>query len=247
MASRRFEAPWPGESQCTPCPHTPPYLPWYPPPCPPQMLPSCFPIIIYIYTPHTTSLSHSNAPIHIVYQPCPPTPYFRFFGPFLAIPLLPVPSPIIPHPFPLLFKALHSLPGPFHPPAPAFPPAPIFAFLDNLWTLFCMYFFSISFTNVYTWLLALNIDNLTAFLGCNHCQSRGNRLAVFTGTRPQKKRPKIHTYSLIYTIYTLYGICTVGRLCGSLLQPAIDSRSGCIATWSDQALRKSDHWSGGNR
>jgi len=88
----------------------------------------------HLYTPHhlfiPSKCSHSYCVPALPL--CPSAPYFRFFGPFFAIPLLPVPSSIIAHPFPLPFKALHPLPGPFHPPAPAFPLAPIFAFLDDL-------------------------------------------------------------------------------------------------------------------
>jgi hypothetical protein len=132
-----------------PLPSYPPYLPSYLPPCPLQMLPFCFPIITYIYTSHTDSFIPSQCSYSYCIPAQPPYPHFRFFRPFLAIPLLPVPSPIIAHPSPLLFKAPYFLPGPFHPPAPACPPAPNFAFLDNLWTLFCMYFFSISSTHVH--------------------------------------------------------------------------------------------------
>src|ERR1700728_2248985 len=107
-------------------------------PYPFQAHPFYFPIILYLSTFSTDSLSHPNAPIHIVYWPCPPTPHFRFFGLFLAISLLSAPSPTILYSLLLFLKAFHSLPGPSHPPAPL-PPFSLF------WMLFGCFIACISF------------------------------------------------------------------------------------------------------
>jgi hypothetical protein len=89
---------------CTPCP------PLYLPPYTPQLPPFYLPTFIYQYTFSTDFFPHPNVPIHIVYQPCPLTPHFRFFESFLAIPLLPVPSPTTTHLLPLFSNALYFLP-----------------------------------------------------------------------------------------------------------------------------------------
>ena len=146
-----------------PLPLCSPYLPSYPP----QLPPFYFPTLLYLHTFSNDFLFHPNAPIHIVYQPCPPTPHFCFFGPFLAIPLLPVPSPTIQYLLQLISKAFYPLLDPSYPPTPACPPpAPIFTFLNNLWTLFCMNFCSYLHIHVHTLCVVLNTRYLTAFFGC---------------------------------------------------------------------------------
>ena len=63
-----------------PLPSSSSYPHSYLPPYPFQEHPFYIPIILYLYTFSTDSLPHPNAPIHIVYWACPPTPHFRFFG-----------------------------------------------------------------------------------------------------------------------------------------------------------------------
>ena len=213
-----------------PLPSSSSYPHSYLPPYPFQEHPFYIPIILYLYTFSTDSLPHPNAPIHIVYWACPPTPHFRFFGLFLAISLLSALSPTILYPLLLFIKALHSLPGPSHPPAPACPPAPIFAFLDAFLMFYCMYFFPILYIHVHISLLALNRENPTAILGCNQLPGQGQWIANFCRKKAPKKRPKIHIYPLIHTIYIPYGTYALGRPCGSLLHPPIGSSMGCTAT-----------------
>ena len=133
-----------------PLPFSSSYPHSYLPPYPFQEHPFYLPIILYLYTFSTDSLSHPNAPIHILYWACPPTPHFRFFGLFLAISLLSALSPTILYPLLLFIKALHLLPGPSHPPAPACPPTPHFAFLPIYGHLFSIHLYCISFIHVYT-------------------------------------------------------------------------------------------------
>ena len=186
-----------------------------------------YPIPIYIlhrlFTP-------SKCPHSYCILGLPPTPHFRFFGLFLAISLLSALSPTILYPLLLFIKALHSLPGPSHPPAPACPPAPIFAFLDAFLMFYCMYFFPILYIHVHISLLALNRENPTAILGCNQLPGQEQWIANFCRKKAPKKRPKIHIYPLIHTIYIPYGTYALGRPCGSLLHPPIGSSMGCTAT-----------------
>jgi hypothetical protein len=142
MVSRHFVMPWLCESQWTPCPHVPPTSLHISLLALPKWSPSIFSSSHTFIHSTVSFLSHPNAPVHIVYQPYPPTPHFRFFGPILAIPLLPAPSPTNLHPLQLFLKALYYLLSPFHSPAPVCPPAPIFAFLGHLWTLFACISFS---------------------------------------------------------------------------------------------------------
>ena len=123
-------------AQIDPLPSCFPYPPSYLPPYPLPLLPFYFPTLLFQYTYSTDFPSHPNAPIHIVYQSCPPTPHFRFFGSFLAITLLPAPSLTIIYLLQLFLKACYPLPDPFHSPAPTCPPVPIFAFLNDLWAFF---------------------------------------------------------------------------------------------------------------
>ena len=124
-----------------PLPSSSSYPHSYLPPYPFQEHPFYLPIILYLYTFSTDSLPHPNAPIHIVYWACPPTPHFRFFGLFLAISLLSALSPTILYPLLLFIKALHSLPGPSHPPAPACPHFRFFErFFDVLLHVFLSHF-----------------------------------------------------------------------------------------------------------
>src|ERR1700683_4226163 len=101
----RYQA-W-GSKTPGPYPPPPPTLS-YLPPYPFQEHPFYLPIILYLYTSSTNSLSHPNVPIHIVYWACPPTPHFRFFGVFFAIYLLSSLSPTFLYPLLLFIKALHS-------------------------------------------------------------------------------------------------------------------------------------------
>src|SRR5882762_10185190 len=76
-------------------------------------------------------LSHPNAPIHIVYQPCPLNPHFRIFGPFLAIPPA---TTILPHPSTTPTTTFQSSPPPSWPipfPCPCLPPCSHFRFFGR--------------------------------------------------------------------------------------------------------------------
>jgi len=116
-----------------PLPLSSPYPPSYPtylplPNCPPSISPLSY---TYIH-PTKTFCSISMPPFILYTSPAPPTPHFRFFGPFLPIPLLQVPSPTIIYLFQLIPNAfypcmIHHTPLPL--PAS---PAPIFAF----WTIY---------------------------------------------------------------------------------------------------------------
>src|ERR1700683_3660641 len=121
-------------------PYLPPYLPSYPP----QLPPFYFPTLLYLHTFSNDFLFHPNAPIHIVYQPCPPTPHFRFFGPFLAAPLLPVPPPTIQCLLQLISKAFYPLLDPSYPPTPACPPCPHFRFSEQFMNAFLHEFLFLS-------------------------------------------------------------------------------------------------------
>jgi hypothetical protein len=102
--------------------------------------------------------------------------------------------------------------------------------LDAFLMFYCMYFFPILYIHVHISLLALNRENPTAILGCNQLPGQGQWIANFCRKKAPKKRPKIHIYPLIHTIYIPYGTYALGRPCGSLLHPPIGSSMGCTAT-----------------
>ena len=77
----------------------------------------------------------------------PSLPFFAFFGSFLAIPLLPAPSSIITHLFPLFSKAFSPLPGSPYSPTPTCPPCPHFRFFEQFMDAFLHVFL---FHSIYT-------------------------------------------------------------------------------------------------
>src|ERR1700683_3974779 len=104
---------------------------------------------IHMYIPHPLFYSIPIPPFILYAGPASLPPNFAFFGHFLAISLLPAPSPTTLYPFLLFAKALHFYPGPSHPPAPACPPTLIFAFLGDFWMLYCIYLFLILYIHVH--------------------------------------------------------------------------------------------------
>src|SRR5882724_6780148 len=105
METRRFEIPWPGEPQWTPCPHAPPtYLHISLPlvsDCSLFISPSCY---THIHLP-PMFFHPQNTPNCIPILPCPLPYHFAFFRSFIAISLLPAPSPTIIYPLILFTKA----------------------------------------------------------------------------------------------------------------------------------------------
>jgi hypothetical protein len=128
----------------------PPLPPFISPSLPSPAAPFYFPTLLYKYTSSTDFFSHPNAPFILYTSPAPLPLIFAFLNHFLAIPLLPAPSPTITHLLPLFPNALYPLPDPSYPPAPACSPSPHFRFLTDLWTLFGMYFCSNLSIHVHT-------------------------------------------------------------------------------------------------
>ena len=133
-----------------PLPSCPPYLPSYLPPYPLQLPPSIFPLFYTIIHPPPTFFPIPMPPFILYTSPAPLPLIFAFLNHFLAIPLLPAPSPTITHLLPLFPNALYPLPDPSYPPAPACSPSPHFRILTDLWTLFGMYFCSNLSIHVHT-------------------------------------------------------------------------------------------------
>ena len=148
MESRRFVIPWLGESKWTPVPHAPPTslstsLPTLPN-CPPPISPRLY---TYIHPP--TTFFFPSQCLHSYCIPALPPflPFFAFFSSFLAIPLLPAPSSIIIHLFPLFSKAFSPLPDPPYSPTPACPPLPPFSLF---WTIYGRFLHVFLFHSIYT-------------------------------------------------------------------------------------------------
>src|ERR1700729_142394 len=229
MESRRFEFPWSGEPKWTPYP---------PPPLTPihislptlsKNTPSISPLsYTYIHSPPT--LYPIQMPPFILYTgPAPYPPFSLFWTVFSHLPAIST----LPHHFISIAIVYQSSPftsWPIPSPCPCLPPAPIFAFLDAFLMFYCMYFFPILYIHVHISLLALNRENPTAILGCNQLPGQEQSIANFCRKKAPKKRPKIHIYPLIHTIYIPYGTYALGRPCGSLLHPPIGSSMGCTAT-----------------
>ena len=131
-------------------PSCPPYLPSYLPPYPLQLPPSISPLFYTNIHPPPTFFPIPMPPFILYTSPAPLPLIFAFLNHFLAIPLLPAPSPTITHLLPLFPNALYPLPDPSYPPAPACSPSPHFRFLTDLWTLFGMYFCSNLSIHVHT-------------------------------------------------------------------------------------------------
>jgi hypothetical protein len=140
MATRRFEVPWPGEPQWTPCPHAPPtYLHISLPlvsNCSPFISPPCY---TYIHS-QPTFFYPKNPPNCIPILPCPLPYHFAFLDHLWS-------SPCYQHPPLPLHIHLHCLSGLstpclIHPiPLPLPAPLPPFSlFLADLWTLFACIF-----------------------------------------------------------------------------------------------------------
>ena len=126
-----------------PLPSSSSYPHSYLPPYPFQEHPFYLPIILYLYTSSTNSLSHPNVPIHIVYWACPPTPFSLFWTVFSHLPAIST----LPHHFisiAIVYQGspFTSWPIPF--PCPCLPPCPHFRFfgrfLDALLHVFLSHF-----------------------------------------------------------------------------------------------------------
>src|SRR6202050_4992811 len=161
--------------------------------------------------------------------PCltPSHPHFRFFWIIYGFYFAHIP---IPHNSTYLFIVFQSPPIPWMippPPTPACPPnpTPIFAFLKHLWTHFCRHFYPIPLIHVHIWVLALNREYLTTFFECNKLPWKEKWITFYGRKKAPKKRPNIHTYSLVHNKGIPYSMHAAGRPCGSILQPAVDSRA----------------------
>jgi len=105
----------------------PPPPPSFTPPLFPKLLSLYFLIVLHLYTFATFLFTPSLSPNCVPTPTLPPYPHFRFFVHFMAIPLLPSPSPTIWYTT-TLFPTPQPLGSPSHPPASACPLPPIFAF-----------------------------------------------------------------------------------------------------------------------
>src|ERR1700733_2363127 len=87
------------------------------------------------------------SPFIVYVSPAPLLPHFRFFRPFTFVPLLPAPSPTIPHLLTLFSMPLH--PCLIHPtllPLPV-PPLPLLSLFDQFMNAFLHIFL---FQSIYT-------------------------------------------------------------------------------------------------
>src|SRR5882762_1841471 len=105
-----------------PLPPSFPYPPSYLPPYPLHTHLFYLPTILYPYTFSTDFSSHPNAPIHIVYQPCPLPLIFAFLDHFSPPPCYQYPPPLL-HIYFNCFPRL-STPCLIH-PAPLYLPVPL--------------------------------------------------------------------------------------------------------------------------
>ena len=107
--------PWPGESQLTPCPPTPPTHLHISIPFAPNLFPSVSPsFYTHVHSPAT--FLHSSSPpflFHTSPIPLPPISLFLVFS--MAVPLLPAPYPTLKYSLALFSHVPLTLPGPSHP------------------------------------------------------------------------------------------------------------------------------------
>ena len=224
--------------------HTPPTFLWSPapqfvfylnPPPPHFAFLTLFIALFLLLFPcpiilHNATLFSKHPTLWMVYSIphsylAPPTHIFGFLILFIVLPLHIEPSPIIIHLYPEFFKAPDHLDIPFYPPTWPCPPVPHFRFFsEQFMDDFCIHFYYTSSVYVHKLLVAMNSNCLTPFWGCNKLPGQRKCILDYLGNWHLKKHTNIHTYPLIHTQGMLYVTFSLGRPCGSLLQPAIDSR-----------------------
>ena len=127
--------------------------------------------------PHFLTLIHLHpSSLHLLCPPIlffpalllPPSPYFHFFCTIYGCPPVLKSSPPPPPNILLCFTMPPTPCMTYPPPLPHLPSSPLIsAFLNHLWTLFCVNLYYISCIHACTSYLTSNTENVTAFLRCN--------------------------------------------------------------------------------
>ena len=206
-----------------------------------QPSPPSFRFFNPIYCPFSASvpMSHHPTQCYIVFKaphpvdglfhtpllPGPPYPHFRFFDAIYSSPFahrtLPHHYTSIPRVFQSPWPSRHPILSPYLTLSPCLP---FSLFLEQFMDDFCIHFYYTSSVYVHTLLVAMNSNCLTPFWGCNKLPGQRKCILDYLGNWHLKKHTNIHTYPLIHTQGMLYVTFSLGRPCGNLLQPAIDSR-----------------------
>ena len=112
---------------------------------------------------------------------------------------------------PQFYIPIHFFPKPPHPLDD--PSHPHFRFLKTFMDAFLQTFL---FYSIHIWFLALNREYLTTFCECNKLPWKEKWIAILGRKKAPKKRPNIHTYSLVHTKGILYNRHAAERPCGSI-------------------------------
>jgi len=168
----------------------------------------------------------SGEPKWTPYPPPPLTPIH------ISLPTLSKNTPSI---SPLSYTYIHSPPTLYPIQMPPFilytgpaPLPPIFAFLIPIYSCFlCVFQFYFMYISIHI-ISSLEYIYLTAFLGCNKLPGKGKWIVEYCRNQGRKKWSKIHTAPLMHALDIPYSRYAVGRPCGSLQQPAINSRGAAL-------------------